>query len=79
MDKVSLAVGVVVFSVILSVYYSKVPVTEAYINGAGKMPVITEQQYSAEYLYKNSPSVAPNAANVSGAATDSTANKSTGK
>lgn len=72
MDKVSLAVGVVVFAVILGVYYSETLVTEAYINGAGKMPVVTEQQYSAEYLYKNSPSAAP-------APADTTANKSTAK
>lgn len=63
MDKVSLVAGIVVVSIILGVYYSKVPITEAYINGAGKLSPVTEQQYSAEYLYKNRPATAtPSAA-----------------
>ena len=55
MDKVSLVAGIVVVSIILGVYFSKVPITEAYMNGAGKLSPVTEQQYSAEYLYKNRP------------------------
>lgn len=61
MDKVSLVAGIVVVSIILGVYFSKVPITEAYVNGAGKLLPVTEQQYSAEYLYKNRPTAAPTA------------------
>jgi len=64
MDKVSLVAGIVVVSIILGVYYSKVPITEAYMNGAGKISPVTEQQYSAEYLYKNRPTAATPSANT---------------
>jgi len=73
MDKVSLVAGIVVVSIILGVYFSKVPITEAYMNGAGKLSPVTEQQYSAEYLYKNRPTAAPAAATPSAAAPADTA------
>lgn len=61
-DKMSLIAALVALVVIVGVYFSKVPATEQYIQNAGKMSAVTQQQYSAEYLYKNSTAAAPTAA-----------------
>jgi hypothetical protein len=62
MDKTMLGGAIVVMALLIGIYYMQVPTTTAYMKGAGKMPIVGEQQYSAEYLYKNRPVVATTAA-----------------
>lgn len=64
MDKSMLGGAIVVMALLIGIYYMQMPTTTAYMNGAGKMPTVGEQQYSAEYLYKNRPATATTAATV---------------
>ncbi len=48
----NIGVVIIIFALLLGLFFMRASQTKAYVNSKGKLPVVTEKDYTQQHLYK---------------------------